>query len=164
MWLFKRRKKNEEDTSEPSVSDKMAGKIAVAGIKLQTAFANKMNELFRNMNSKKLKTLLIIFCLVAGGYSIYLFVNAFVNTDKESSGFKVDQIHVPEHFNKSGDGQIPEANVEEETYNKIQDYKRYMDSLKQTKNYLYDSIITARPFLMDTVLMLEEIYQSQKQK
>jgi hypothetical protein len=164
MWLFKGRKKKDEDISKPSVSDKVAGKIAGAGIKLQTAFANKMNGLFRNMNNKKLKSLLVVFSLLAGGYSIYLFANAIIGTGKESPGFKVDRVDVPKHFDKSGEVQIPDANVDEETYNKIQDFKKYMDSLKESKSYLYDSIITARPFLMDTALMLEEIYQSQNQK
>ena len=39
-----------------------------------------------------------------------------------------------------------------------------MDSLKQNKNKQYDSILGARPGLMDSVQVLEEIYYSQKQK
>ena len=54
--------------------------------------------------------------------------------------------------------------VDEETFLKIQAFKSYMDSLKQAKSIQYDSILTARPYLMDTVLLLEQIYYSQKQK
>lgn len=164
MWLFKKRKKKDEDNDNTTMSDKVAGKIAGAGIRIQRFFAEVMNKLFKNMNNKKLKVLLILFCICAGGYSIYLITNAVVSPDKIQPGFKVDHVDVPKHFDKTGDEVIPEAYVDEETISKIQDFKKYMDSLKQNKSYLYDSIITARPLLMDTVFMLEEIYHSQKQK
>jgi len=164
MWLFKKQKKNDEENGNTSMSDKVAGKIAGAGIRVQGYFAKGMNKIFKNMNNKKLKVLLLVFCISAGGYSIYLVANAVVSPIKNQPVFKVDQVDVPKHFDKTGDELIPEATVDEQTFNKIQDFKKYMDSLKQNKSYLYDSIITARPFLMDTVLMLEGIYYSQKQK
>ena len=164
MWLFKKQKKNDEENGNTSMSDKVAGKIAGAGIRIQRFFAERMNKIFKNMNNKKLKALLIVFCISAGGYSIYLITNAVVSPDKIQPSFKIDHVDVPKHFDKTGGEVIPEATVDEQTFNKIQDFKKYMDSLKQNKSYLYDSIITARPFLMDTVLMLEGIYYSQKQK
>lgn len=164
MWLSRKQNKKDEDSNSQTMSDKVAGKIAGAGIKVQGYFANGMTKMFKNMNNKKLKTLLILFCISAGGYSIYLIANAVVSPDKKQPAFKVDQVDMPKHFDRTGDELIPEATVDEQTFNKIQDFKKYMDSLKQKKNYLYDSIISARPFLLDTVLMLEEIYYSQKQK
>jgi hypothetical protein len=116
------------------------------------------------MKIKRIKILLVFFCLSAGGYSIYLMANAIISPDRKQPTLKIDHVDVPKHFDKSGDELMPEANVDEETFAKIQGFKKYMDSLKQNKSYLYDSIITARPFLLDTVLMLEEIYYSQKTK
>jgi hypothetical protein len=116
------------------------------------------------MKIKRIKTLLVFFCLSTGGYSVYLIANAIISPDRKQPVFKVDQVDVPKHYDQSGDELMPEAKVDEETFIKIQGFKKYMDSLKQSKSYLYDSIITARPFLIDTVLMLEEIYYSQKQK
>lgn len=164
MWLFKKQKKKDEESGNPTMSDKVAGRIAGAGIRVQGYFAKGMNKIFKNMNNKKLKALLIFFCVSASGYSIYLIGNAVATPAKKQPLFKVDQVDVPKHFNKTGDELIPEATVDEQTFNKIQDFKKYMDSLKQNKSYLYDSIIIARPYLLDTVLMLEEIYYSQKQK
>lgn len=164
MWLSRKQNKKNEDGNSQTMSDNVAGKIAGAGIKVQGYFANGMNKIFKNMNNKKLKALLIVFCISAGGYSIYLITNAVVSPDKKQPAFKVDQVDMPKHFDRTGDEFIPEATVDEQTFNKIQDFKKYMDSLKQKKSYLYDSIISARPFLLDTVLMLEEIYYSQKQK
>jgi hypothetical protein len=163
MWLFKKQKKKSEAGN--TVSDKVAGKIARAGIFVQSRFANGMNKMITGMNAKRLKLSLIIFCIGCGGYSIYLFTDAIVSPAANQHTIKIEQAVVPKHFNKTGDEIIAEENkVEEETFNQIQQFKHYLDSLKQNKSYLYDSILTARPFLMDTVLMLEQIYFSQKQK
>jgi hypothetical protein len=163
MWFFKKQKKKSE--SGNTVSDKVAGKIAKAGIFVQSRFANGMNKMFTGMNIKRLKLSLIIFCIGCGGYSIYLFTDAIVSPAGNQNTVKIEQAVVPKHFNKTGDEIIVvENSVDEETFNLIQQFKHYLDSLKQNKSYLYNSIITARPFLMDTVLMLEQIYYSQKQK
>lgn len=72
---------------------------------------------------------------------------------------------VPKHFNKTGDEELaPEAYVDEETWLQIKQFRNYMDSLKQKARNEYDSILQARPGLMDSVQMLEQIYLSQKQK
>ena len=163
MWLFKKQK-NEEIGSNLLTSDKVAGKIAGAGIIVQRKFAEGMNKILKNMNKKKLKAFLIVFSISAGGYNIYLIANAISGSEKNQMSFKVDQVDVPKHFDKTGDEIIPESYVDEETFYKIQAFKKYMDSLKQNKNNQYDSILNARPGLMDSVQVLEEIYYSQKQK
>jgi hypothetical protein len=163
MRLFKKQKKKIETGN--AVSDKVAGKIARAGIIVQSKFANGMNKIFTGMNVKRLKLSLIIFCIGCGGYSVYLFTDAIVNPAANQNAIRIEQAIVPKHFDKTGDEIIStENNVDEETFNQIQQFKHYLDSLRQNKSYLYDSILTARPLLMDTVLMLEQIYYSQKQK
>lgn len=163
MWLFKRQKKKVEPGN--AVSDKVAGKIAKAGIAVQIKFAKGMNKIVAGMNTKRLKLYLIIFCIGCGGYSIYLFTDAIVNTEANNKALQIDKTSIPSHFDNTGDAIIaPDNSVDEETFHQIQQFKKYLDSLKQSKSYLYDSIVTARPFLMDTVIMLEQIYYSQKQK
>ncbi len=163
--LFKKQKNKEENNdNRSSMSDKVAGKMAGAGIRVQRTFAEGMNKIFRNMNAKKLKGFLILFCICAGGYSIYLTVNAITGPEEKQKSFKVDQVDVPKHFDKTGDEIMTEAFVDEETFDKIQGFKKYMGSLKQNKSKQYDSILQARPGLMDSVQVLEEIYYSQKQK
>ncbi len=163
MWLFKKQKKKAEAGN--GVSDKVAGKIAKAGIAVQNKFAKGMDKLFAGMNTRRLKLYLIIFCICCGGYSIYLFTDAIVSPDAKSKALQIDKASIPKHFEDTGDDIMATDNtVDEETFHQIQQFKKYLDSLKQSKSYLYDSIITARPFLMDTVLMLEQIYYSQKQK
>jgi hypothetical protein len=164
MWLFKKNKNKEGSNVNPSISDKVAENIASAGIRLQKKFSDGMNKIFKNMNNRNLKAFLILFCLCAGGYSIYLAASAITGSEKTQKNLTIDQVDVPKHFDKTGDEVIPEAYVDEETFYKMQDFKNYMDSMKQNKSKQYDSIMQARPGLMDSVQLLEEVYYSQKQK
>lgn len=165
MWLYKAKQKDKETVEKVTVSDKVAGKIAGLGIKVQQLFAEKMNRVFMNTDFKRLKIILIIFCICAGGYSIYLIANSVISPDKKQNSFEVQQMDVPKHFDKAGDENlIPEAYVDEETWQQIKQFRNYMDSLKQKRRNEYDSILQARPGLMDSVQMLEQIYLSQKQK
>ncbi len=165
MWLYKAKQKDKETVDKVTVSDKVAGKIAAAGIKLQQLFAEKMNKLLMKTDFKRLKIILIIFCIGAGGYSIYLIANSAISPDRKQNSFEVQKMDVPRHFDKTGDENlIPEAYVDEEIYQQVKQFRNYMDSLKQKRRNEYDSILQARPGLMDSVQMLEQIYLSQKQK
>lgn len=165
MWLFRKRKKETLSDGKLSVLDNVAGKIAGVGIKAQRLFADKMNKLFMNTDFKRLKLILIGFCFCAGGYSLYLIINSVISHDKKQKAFEVQQVDVPKHLNKSGDEcVVVEPMVDEVTWQQIKDFRHYMDSLKQNKKVEYDSILQARPGLMDSVQMLEQIYLSQKQK
>lgn len=162
MFLFSKRK---EKVSTGGTSDKVAGKIAGFGLATQNRFTTIMNKAFEKMNHKRLKIWLIVFCITCGGYSIYLLANAIVSPAANQQSIKIDPVKVPKHYDNTGDEVLPSDNVvDEETFFKIQAFKKYMDSLKQAGSKEYDSILMARPFLMDTVLMLEQIYYSQKQK
>ena len=165
MWLYKAKKKDKETVDKVTVSDKVAGKIAGLTIKLQQLFAEKMNRVFMKTDFKRLKIILIIFCIGAGGYSIYLIANSVISPDKKQNSFEIQQMDVPKHFDETGDENlIPEAYVDEETWQEVKQFRNYMDSLKQKRRNEYDSILQARPGLMDSVQMLEQIYLSQKQK
>jgi hypothetical protein len=146
------------------VSDKVAGKIANGLLRLQTLFANKMHRLFRNSSIRKLKISLVLFCIIVGGHSIHTTYNS-LNTDKAKSNLEINHIQTSKHINDAGnDYKTDNTDVSDETYWRIIKFKQHMDSLKQTSNKRYDSILHARPGLMDSVRMLEEIYQSQKIK
>lgn len=165
MWLFKKKKKELQSEEKATMSDKVAGKIAGVGIKAQRLFAERMNKLFMKTNYKRLKLILIFFCVSAGGYSIYLIANSVFSAEQKQQSFEIQQMDIPKHFNKTGDETVmPEATVDEQTYVQIQDFRKYMDSLKLNRANEYDSILQARPGLMDSVQVLEQIYLSQKQK
>lgn len=151
--MFGKRKRNEPKPTGENWTDRAAGKIAGAGIKLQTKFANVMNKQFSNIPPHKLKTVLVIFCLLSGGFSIYLAAHAVFGPETKQVPVQVEQMHIPQHYNRSG-SEVNEMGsyVDEILYREIQEYKRYMDSLGQP----------IRPGLLDSINVLEQIYHSQK--
>lgn len=131
--------------------DKAAGKIAGTALKWQIRFSVAINKLLATLPANKLKTSVLIFCLCGCGFSFYLIANAIVS--KPAPSLRIDSVHTPKHFDKAGD-EIMENSVDSSLYLQIQEYKRYMDSTKQT----------IRPSLLDSIKMLEEIYLSQQNK
>ena len=145
--MFRREKK---EVKENPLQDKVAGKIAGGFIWLQTKFSEWMNKIFAGMNKKKLKVILIAFCIVSGGLSIYFFVDALVSKPKTT--FKIDPVKMPQHFDRAGD-EVMEGVMPEDIYQQIQGYRSYMDSIGEP----------IRPGLQDSMRILEEIYLQQQQ-
>lgn len=144
------------------VLDKAASKIASACNRLQNGFANRMNKTVGKMNTKRLKTTVVLFAIVFGSVSLYFIVNAVIGSGTPRP--RVEQINVPKHFNKTGDEEaLGHEYVDDETFHNIVAFKRYMDSLKTFNRQRYDSIVIARPHLMDSVTALEQLYNLQKQ-
>ncbi|MBN8878073.1 MAG: hypothetical protein J0I32_11040 [Sphingobacteriales bacterium] len=153
--MFGKKKHKEAKQPGGNWTDKAAGKIAGAGIKLQTKFAHVMNKRVSKIPQQKLKTVLVAFCLLSGGFSIYLAANAIFGTENKQPSFEVKKMDVPKHFNKTGSEiNEPENSISHEMYREIQEYKKYMDSLKQP----------IRPGLLDSIRILENIYHSQQIK
>lgn len=131
-------------------TDKVAEKIAGAGIRLQGKFATMMNKQFGLLSQGRLKIYLILFCIGWGGLSIY-FISAAVLNDRAQPVYKVDAIKGPKVIEPTVN-EMPVPMVDEATYQQIQIFKR---------SDLYDSTIRSRPGLADSILLLEQIYQSQ---
>lgn len=145
-------KKPKKHKTSTGWTDKAARKIGGVGIKAQQKFSVMMNKLFEGMPVKRLKLLLVVFCVLGGGYSIYLAVDAITDDGKRSTMIKVDPVNVPKHFEQKNEGVIlPTQSVADDMYKEIQNYKRYMDSLGQP----------IRQSLLDSIKILEDIYQSQ---
>lgn len=147
MKMFKRRKHNEPNQNP--LQDKVAGKIAGFFILLQTKFSNVMDKRFNKLPVQRMKLFLLGFCVLSGGLSIYFLVSAL--TAKPKSTFKIDQVRMPQHFDRSGD-EVMEGVMPEDIYQQIREYRHYMDSTGQT----------IRPGLQDSMRILEEMYLQQQ--
>ena len=159
--LFRRKK--DKETSHP-VKEKAAKGIAQFLLKTQSKFADIMNNLTKHIPSKKMKIILIAFCLLGSGFSLYLVGEALLKPEKEQPAFKIDPVSVPKHYDRSGDEQLrSDEYVDKETYQQIESFAQYMDSLQRTVTGIKtrDSILQARPGLMDSIRMLKEIYNYQ---
>ncbi len=153
MWG--RANNERKNVSDNTWTDKAADKIAGAGIKLQTKITSAMNKKTSNISNRKMKTGLIFFCFISGGFSIYLAGNAIFGKEKKQTVLEVKRINTPRHFDKTGSEINAQNNyVPEHLYQELQAYKRYMDSTGQL----------IRKGLSDSIQMLEQIYHSQKIK
>lgn len=142
-------KRKIKEPKQNPLQDKLARKIAGGFVLVQTKFSDMMNKQLANMSTKRLKALLIAFCVFSGGLSLYFFVSAIVTQPKK--GFKIDPIKVPEHFGRSGD-EVMENEMPEDVYREIQQYRYYMDSIGEP----------IRPGLEDSMRILEELYWQQQ--
>lgn len=132
-------------------ADKAAEKIAGAGIHLQSKFASTMNQQFGLLSPGRLKIYLIFFCIGWGGLSIYFISAAVLGNDRAQPVYKVDAIKRP-HVIEPTAKEMLVPMVNEATYEQIQAFKH---------SDLYDSTLRSRPGLADSILLLEQIYQSQ---
>ena len=134
-------------------TDKAAGKIAGVLIRLQTKFANSMYTLVADWPDKRKKIAVILFGILAGGWSIFFFADAVFHGDQQPA-HTIDKINTPKHFDKTGE-EIITPFVNEDLYREIQIFK---------KSVHYDSTIRSRPGLVDSIVWLEEMYESQRIK
>ena len=132
-------------------TDKAADKIARTGIHLQSKVAAIMNKKFGLLSPGRLKIYLILFCIGWGGLCIYFITVALLREDGAQPVYKVDAIKGPKVIESTVD-EMPVPMVDEDTYQQIQIFKR---------SKMYDSTVRSRPGLADSILLLEQIYQSQ---
>lgn len=119
-----------------------------------------MSARVNKVSAKRLRLLLVVFCLLGGGFSIYLITGSIFR-DKVSA-IKIEAINVPEIYD-DGSSLRSEQVVDEEMYEAIRRFENNMDSLRETKLglELRDSILKVRPGLMDSIMLLKLIYKSQ---
>lgn len=137
MKMFKKKKKDKEYPW----TDKAANKVAAGILKVQTKMSNAVNNKLNKLTARKLKIVLLIFCLCWGSLSIYFMV-----FDKKAAvrPEKVRMVRQPDE-NSS-------YRVDTEIIEQIHAYKKYMDSLGES----------IRPTLLDSMNVLEEIYSKQQ--
>ena len=146
-----------------SASDRVAVYISRQITRIQIGFVNIMNKVFGKMSPVKLKTFLFGFCLVWGGYSFFLAFSFWLSPGENDFNQQPDSLIKPNYFNQSGEPLMDDGLViSAEEIEKLEAFNKYMDSLKLNKSYLFDSILQARPGLMDSARMLEQIIISQK--
>lgn len=113
------------------------------------------------ISSKGKLILLIIFCFLSGTIGIYVADSCF--SGKRELPFPASSIKKPKYIHLQGEPTGPTASISREEYLHIQNFKKYMDSMAKTPSgrRTFDSIITARPGLIDSILLIEHIYLSQ---
>jgi len=127
-------------------------------------FSDYLQRKTNHLSTNTKRVYLFLFCLLFGSTSVCVCIKAITN--KENT-LKIHPIAVSGFSSEINDEIIAEEPViTQKEMMHIEEFKNYMDSLKQsdTGKYLYDSIISARPHLIDSILFLEKMYQIQSSK
>src|SRR5687767_12182579 len=97
-----------------------------------------------------------------GGLSVYALVGALGDPGNSEKGMQHGKLVVPKYFDPTYcESKDPSAG--DRAIIRINSFKKYMDSLSKSSQarLVYDSILKARPGLMDSIQIIEEIYYSQ---
>lgn len=128
----------------------------------QERFAGCLGKLTTGLGTRGKMVVLAVLCIVFGGLSLLSVVRVFLPRENKKLVIP-GQVAVPKHFDKTGEPYDDEVLVVSPVlYKRLQEFRSYMDSLRVYSKQVYDSIMHARPGLMDSVFFLEQIYSEQK--
>jgi hypothetical protein len=151
--MFKRKKHTESHRVD--WADKAAGKIAGAGIFVQTAFARAMHKIVSALPRQQLKFVVLAFFTLSGAFSLYLVADAVLGTPRLQPSLQIQPIRIPPSLKRPDPGDVsPPIALDAKQFEEIQQYKHYMDSTGQT----------IRPGLADSIRVLEQMYYEQKNR
>lgn len=164
LSLFKKTKTH-SSVKENVAQERLANSIVSACLRFQQRWADFMQHHTERFSRNGKFIVLSLFCLTAGSLSIYLIASSVVK--RKASSFTVIHLKKPPYTVRSGDENTKASViVSKAEYEKIQRFGFYMDSLARSPSgkELHDSILIHRPGLMDSILLIENIYQSQIKK
>jgi hypothetical protein len=128
----------------------------------QRGIAAYLSKQEKKISVRKKKILLTCFCAVFGSLSIFLIAKTFYQNPAPGPVLNTGQINIPFHIGKNF--HQPGVMIDKETYNRVEDFKKYLDSLKANDIGRYAEIMNTRPHLMDSISSFEKIYLSQLKK
>lgn len=164
LSLF-RNKKKQKAAEKQEMQDQLLKSIVHTCLKWQSRWAVWMQQKTEKLSGKGKLVVLLIFVLLTGSYSIYLIGKSF--SGNRTPSFSIISIKRPAHIQEDGDeAEHTNAVISKSEYERIHWFKQYMDSIggSPSGKALHDSIVAHRPGLMDSIQIIENIYQSQIKK
>lgn len=113
----------------------------------------------RQLSQNRKLTICVLCCLGFGGYCGWLVVGGL--SGKAANSFAISQINVPDYIGKTA--QSTKTVISDHEYQKVVAYLDYLDDLKTSRQgrAVYDSILTLRPGLQDSLLRIHQMYLRQ---
>ena len=155
MFFIKDRKESNVIQEVPAIR-----MIVDRWMKYKQRLALFLQRKSEQLSAGKKKMYLLFFCLVFGGGSIVLAINTFLQHDERTGIVKTSKVFKTHTFQKrSGSDSI----ITKKEYERSKNYKDYILGLNETKEgqNLFDSLLSARPKLLDSIALFENIYLSQ---
>lgn len=162
LSLF-RKKKTPGSRKENAAQERLANSIVSACLRFQQKWADFMLRHTERFSRNGKLIILSLFCLTAASFSIYLIASSVMN--RKASSFTVIHLKKPPYAVNAGDENTKAlVIISEDEYKKIHRFSYYMDSLARSPSgkQLYESILSQRPGLMDSIRIIEELYKAKK--
>lgn len=147
-------KQNGLDTRQHRIAESIVRRCQAIQYKASKFLQAKFESLA--IGSKRLTV--IAFCITGFSLSVYLIIKSFSKqVDKPIS---ITALRVPKQVVQS---ELPVGVITKDEFEKIRKFRLYLDSLVKSKQgkRLYDSIISYRPGLIDSLTIVENLYQLQ---
>lgn len=161
--LVNRRKKSKA-LKQNEVQERIAKSIVHRIIFWQTKWAEWMQVKTECLSVKGKIMGLLLFCFIACAYSIYLAATS--SSGKQVLPVTLNSIKQPNYIQQSGENTRAAAIVNQEEYKKIKRFRQYMDSLAPSPSgkILHDNILIQHPGILDSIMLLENMYQLETKK
>lgn len=157
-----RKKKNESVSTRALMQDKVATKIGEGIHKIQLLWAGWISRQSSKLSPFTLKLVLGLYFSVMAAVSFFYLLTVFRGSDKVRADIVQGTVRLPS-FDRSDQSLIHGEIVPEELFDRIQSFKKSMDSLATTPQGLRkrDSLLLGRPHLLDSISEIQRIYLMQ---
>ena len=146
--------------SQPAIIRNVTDKL----ITVQHKIADQLNERAAKWQPERIKVALILFCMVFGITSLAIMVKA-IWVSKPNDTVAVKPIKASWYIGHAKNATtVPEHFISKKEYSRLEQFRGYMDSLDSSANgkKIKDSILSQRPKLLDSLAMVEQLYNKQK--
>jgi hypothetical protein len=157
--MFTKNQSREKELLKSVATDRLANVVAHILIKLQFLFVRKMNGMCKGLTVQQLKKGLFLFCMTTCSYCFYLIATHVFRSQPSAIKSMAAPLQIPVNINPTDNVQTQRnRSIDSQTLSSISQFRYYLDSLKKFQSLEYDSILQARPGLMDSMQMLEQFY------
>jgi len=151
MLQFFRKKKGNAEVKENAAVNAFSAAVEKKELKI----AGWLNRKTTGWSPVVVKTALVAFCILFGGFCFYILSQSIRKRDIRS------HIIVLNHL-RSGVQPAHYPPVSDSLFRNALRIKQWLDSLRQNDTVKLKAILIAKPFLLTNLQLIETIYQSQK--
>ena len=122
--------------------------------------ASSASKHAEKLSPTRKKFVVIIFCILSSALAICIIAKTFSNTHRNV--FFMRPTMMPLHLGKNI--KSPQSFISDDAYQRIEQFKKYLDSISIADKKAFTQLINERPHLMDSIMQFEKLYRSQSKK
>ena len=152
MSIFTKKKGNLEENGFGSQRKSYVQKAVDQKKKVVAAW---LQQVSKGLTQNQQKLVLVVFSLLFGGICVAILSGSFHNPGFNNTNLIIHHLHAP--FPPAAGPPISDS-----AYYRVKRARLWLDSLRQSDTARYRLILLSRPMLLDNLVLIERIYQSQK--